>query len=405
MVTLGKQKILKQINRKHILNLMRSSDELSVSDISAQVNLSKPTLMKIMKYYVDKGYLIISGKGNSTEEGGKKPNIFKFNADGGYAVGMIITANRLKSVITNLKGVVVSETDIELASNEDLESVLDKVLSSYNALMSASGISQVKIIGLAIGIYGITNYHKGIVIYSPHFPSWGKNIQFSQMVKKKIPGLSVILDNNSRFQVFAEKTLGVAANEHDIVSLMAGKGLSAGVILEDELKRGHHYLMGEVGHMVINPSEPMVCACGAKGCFEIMVSIARLKKLIDDKKDFYPGSSLFNGSGKDMQSLSADDIFTAYKKGDSLACYAMEDIENWFAIGLSNIILIYDPRMIVLQGLFVKAGETFLANLNKRVGNVSLSSVKKETKIRFSELGDTAGVLGAATFVINMFFK
>jgi N-acetylglucosamine repressor len=361
--------------------------------------------MKIMKYYVDKGYLIISGKGNSTEEGGKKPNIFKFNADGGYAVGMIITANRLKSVITNLKGVVVSETDIELASNEDLESVLDKVLSSYNALMSASGISQVKIIGLAIGIYGITNYHKGIVIYSPHFPSWGKNIQFSQMVKKKIPGLSVILDNNSRFQVFAEKTLGVAANEHDIVSLMAGKGLSAGVILEDELKRGHHYLMGEVGHMVINPSEPMVCACGAKGCFEIMVSIARLKKLIDDKKDFYPGSSLFNGSGKDMQSLSADDIFTAYKKGDSLACYAMEDIENWFAIGLSNIILIYDPRMIVLQGLFVKAGETFLANLNKRVGNVSLSSVKKETKIRFSELGDTAGVLGAATFVINMFFK
>jgi N-acetylglucosamine repressor len=405
MVTLGKQKILKQINRKHILNLMRSSDELSVSDISAQVNLSKPTLMKIMKYYVDKGYLIISGKGNSTEEGGKKPNIFKFNADGGYAVGMIITANRLKSVITNLKGVVVSETDIELASNEGLESVLDKVLSSYNALMSASGISQVKIIGLAIGIYGITNYHKGIVIYSPHFPSWGKNIQFSQMVKKKIPGLSVILDNNSRFQVFAEKTLGVAANEHDIVSLMAGKGLSAGVILEDELKRGHHYLMGEVGHMVINPSEPMVCACGAKGCFEIMVSIARLKKLIDDKKDFYPGSSLFNGSGKDMQSLSADDIFTAYKKGDSLACYAMEDIENWFAIGLSNIILIYDPRMIVLQGLFVKAGETFLANLNKRVGNVSLSSVKKETKIRFSELGDTAGVLGAATFVINMFFK
>jgi N-acetylglucosamine repressor len=405
MVTLGKQKILKQINRKHILNLMRSSDELSVSDISAQVNLSKPTLMKIMKYYVDKGYLIISGKGNSTEEGGKKPNIFKFNADGGYAVGMIITANRLKSVITNLKGVVVSETDIELASNEDLESVLDKVLSSYNALMSASGISQVKIIGLAIGIYGITNYHKGIVIYSPHFPSWGKNIQFSQMVKKKIPGLSVILDNNSRFQVFAEKTLGVAANEHDIVSLMAGKGLSAGVILEDELKRGHHYLMGEVGHMVINPSEPMVCACGAKGCFEIMVSIARLKKLIDDKKDFYPGSSLFNGSGKDMQSLSADDIFTAYKKGDSLACYAMEDIENWFAIGLSNIILIYDPRMIVLQGLFVKAGETFLENLNKRVGNVSLSSVKKETKIRFSELGDTAGVLGAATFVINMFFK
>ena len=91
MTTLGKQKILKQINRKHILNLLRSSGELSVSDISAQVNLSKPTIMKIMKYYMDKGYLIISGKGSSTDEGGKKPNIFKFNANGGYAMGMTIT--------------------------------------------------------------------------------------------------------------------------------------------------------------------------------------------------------------------------------------------------------------------------------------------------------------------------
>ncbi len=405
MVTLGKQKILKQINRKHILNLIRSSDDFSVADISAQVNLSKPTIMKIMKYYMDKGYLVISGKGSSTEEGGKKPNIFQFNASGGYAMGMIITANKLKSVLTNLKGEVVSGTDIDLVSNEDLESVLDKVLFSYNTMVSDSGISPAKIIGLAIGVYGITDYHKGTVLYSPHFPSWGKNIQFSQKVKNKIPNISVMLDNNSRFQVFAEKTLGVAVSEHDIVSVMAGKGLSAGVILEDELKRGTHHLMGEVGHMVINPSEPMVCACGAKGCFEVMVSIARLKKLIDDNKSSYPGSSLFNGSGKDIYSLSADDIFAAYRKGDSLASYAMEDIEGWFAVGLSNIILIYDPQVIVLQGIFVKAGETFLSHLKERVGNVSLSSVKKDTKLRFSELGDTAGVLGAATFVVNMFFK
>ena len=153
MVTLGKQKILKQINRKHILNILRNSGELSVSDISVQVNLSKPTIMKAMKYYIDKGYLIISGKGNSTEEGGKKPNIFKFNANGGYAMGMIITANKLKSVLTNLKGATVSNISISLASNEDLESVLDKILSSYNTLVSDSRIDPSKIIGLAIGIY------------------------------------------------------------------------------------------------------------------------------------------------------------------------------------------------------------------------------------------------------------
>src|SRR4030042_4586529 len=220
MATLGKQKILKQINRKHILNVLRSSGELSVSDISVQVNLSKPTIMKTMKYYMDKGYLIISGKGSSTEEGGKKPNIFKFNEYGGYAMGMTITANKLKSVLTNLKGAMVSSTSINLASNEDLESVLDKILSSHNTMVSDSRIDPAKIIGLAIGIYGITDYHKGTVLYSPHFPSWGKNIQFSQKLKKKIPNVPVVLEGISRLQVFAEKTLGVAQSEHSIVSVI-----------------------------------------------------------------------------------------------------------------------------------------------------------------------------------------
>jgi predicted NBD/HSP70 family sugar kinase len=405
MTTLGKQKILKQINRKHIINLLRKSDELSVSDISAQINLSKPTIMKIMKYYLDNGYIVISGKGSSTEEGGKKPNIFKFNVNGGYAMGMTITANKLKSVLTNLKGTILSSKSVDLVTNEELESVLDKILTSYNFLISDSGIDPVKIIGLAIGIYGITDYHKGMVMYSPHFPSWGKNIQFSQKLKKKIPDTTLMLEGISRLQVFAEKTLGVAQSEHNIVSVIAGKGLSAGIILEDELKRGHHYLMGEVGHMVINPADPMVCACGAKGCFEVMVSIERLKKLIADKKHSYSNSSLFNGTNKDIESISIEDIFTAYNAGDGLATYAMEDIENWFAVGLSNLILIYDPQVIVLQGIFVKAGETFLSNLKKKANNVALSTVKKDTKIRFSELGDMAGVLGAATFVINMFFK
>jgi hypothetical protein len=84
MLTLGKQKILKQINRKHILNMLRGRDEISIAKLSKDASLSKPTIMKIMKYYINKGFVIISGKGSFTEEGGKKPNIFKFNANGGY---------------------------------------------------------------------------------------------------------------------------------------------------------------------------------------------------------------------------------------------------------------------------------------------------------------------------------
>ena len=407
MTTLGKQKILKQINRKHILNMLREYDEIAIAELSEKVNLSKPTIMKIMKYYIDKGLVVISGKGSSTEEGGKKPNIFKFNANGGYSMGMTITANKLKAVLTNLKSEIVENISVNLDYNEELESVIDKISDLYHKLLEDSSISSSKLIGLAIGIYGITDFDNGIVFYSPHYPSWGKNIKMRDKILKKISdNIPIVLDNISRFHVFAEKTLGSAKNASNIISLVAGYGLSSGVIIENDIKRGFHKIMGEVGHMIINPSESMLCACGSRGCFEVMVSIERLKKIITDKGCDYPGSVFYDISNNgSLANLEPEEIFKAYNAGDKLASAAMENIINWLAIGLANIILIYDPEIIVLHGAYIRAGDNFLKMLRKKVEQISLTSVKKDTKIKFSKLGDMAGVLGAATFLINRFFQ
>ncbi|MDD5660179.1 MAG: ROK family protein, partial [Actinomycetota bacterium] len=192
-------------------------------------HLSKPTIMKIMRYYIGKGLVVISGKGSSTEEGGKKPNIFKFNANGGFSIGMVITANKLRSVITNLKTEVIESMNMDLDANEEVDSVVNKIVDLYNKLLDNSKINSKKILGLAIGIYGLTDFDEGIVMYSPHYPSWGKNIKMRDKIKRKISDdIPVILDNITRFQVFAEKTLGVAKNVSNTVSLMAGYGLGSG---------------------------------------------------------------------------------------------------------------------------------------------------------------------------------
>ncbi|MCE5330278.1 ROK family protein [bacterium] len=407
MATLGKAKILKQINRKHILNLLREYDEISIAELSIKANLSKPTIMKIMKHYIGKGFIVISGKGSSTEEGGKKPNIFKFNANGGYSIGMVITANKLRAVITNLKTEIIDSISVDLDFDEEVDSVIDKIANSYTRLIDNSKINSSKIIGLAIGIYGITNFDEGIVVYSPHYPNWGKNIKMRDKIKKKISdNIPITLDNISRFQVFAEKTLGAAKNVSNIVSLMAGYGLGSGIIIENDIKRGFHKIMGEVGHMIINPSEEMLCSCGSRGCFEIMVSIERLKKIISDKRNEYPDSAIFKMSDNgNLKNLAPEKIFEAYNGKDKLAVLAVDDIINWLAIGLANIILIYDPQVIVLQGTYIRAGDNFLKQLRKKVEQISLTSVKKDTKIIFSELGEMSGVLGAATYVINRFFE
>ncbi|MBA7648021.1 N-acetylglucosamine repressor [subsurface metagenome] len=297
MTSVRKQKTLKQINRKVILNVLRNSGELEISKLSKKVNLSKPTLMKIMNHYIKKGLVVIAGKGSSTEEGGKKPNIYKFNEDGGYAIGIIISANKLSAVITNLKSRILDKISIALETDEEFDSVLKKIIDLYNCLIKNTEINRKRITGLAVGAYGITDFAKGKVIFSPHFPSWGKNLELKKKIEEQIPDkIPIFVDNHIRFQVFAEKISGLAKEKNNVVAIQAGKGMVAGVIIENEIKRGNHSLIGEIGHMIVDPEAREICACGGKGCFEVMVSTDRVLRLAKEKYKEYPDSIIFNKS-------------------------------------------------------------------------------------------------------------
>jgi predicted NBD/HSP70 family sugar kinase len=404
MTSVRKQKTLKQINRKIILNILRNSGELSIAELSKKVNLSKPTLMTIMNYYIENKLVVIAGKGNSTEEGGKKPNIFKFNADGGYAIGMTISANKLSSIITDLKGNILDKISMTLETDEGFNSVLKKIIDSYNNLINNANINRKRIVGFAIGAYGITDFINGKVIFSPHFPSWGKNLDLKKKILEQIPDeILVIVDNHIRFQVFAEKILGLAKEKNSIVAIQAGIGLVAGVIIENEIKRGNHSLIGEIGHMIVDPEAREICACGGKGCFEAMVSTNRLLRMAKEKYKEYPDSAIFKKNNPDA--INIYDIFDASNQGDRLALSLMDDMINWFGIGISNIILMYDPQITIIQGIFTKAGEYFLENLKEKINKISLFSIKRETEIKYSELGDKAGVLGAASYVLSKYFE
>jgi glucokinase-like ROK family protein len=404
MDIIRKPKTLKYINRMAILNILRTSGEISVAELSQKTRLSKTTLMKIMNYYAGKGLIYNIGKGSSTELGGKRPSIFKFNKNGGYAVGIDISANRLMAIITNLNGEIIKKITKKLKTDEKFDPVLKKTIDSYEQLIIEAALDRKKIIGLAIGPYGITNYRKGMIIFSPHFPSWGSNIRLKDKILKYIPDkIPLYIDNNNRFQAFAEKIVGSARGKKDIVALKAGKGLGSGVIMGDEIKRGDHYLFGEVGHITLSPESNEICSCGAKGCFEAMVSTKRMFRMAREGYKKYPSSLIFS---KDKpENLNIDDIFDAYKKNDNLAAEILEDIAKWFAIGISNIILLYDPEIIIIQGIFTSAGDQFLNNIRKKVNRISLPRIKKETEIQYTKLGDEVGALGAASYVISEFFN
>jgi predicted NBD/HSP70 family sugar kinase len=404
MVPISKPKSIKQTNRRALLGMIRASGEVSVADISERLQLSKPTVMKIINHYLESDLILMVGKGTSTEEGGKKPALFKFNARGGYVVGFHIFPDGLYAVVTDLDASILSEKNIPFEENESLGKVVAAMAASYRWLLGRDENYEGMVIGIAVGAHGITDFRKGVVVHSPHFPSWGENAPLAQLLRKELSFKGpVLVDNQIRFQAFAEKVKGVAKGRKNIIVLEGGVGLVAGVIVKDEIKRGAHYLAGEIGHMIINPQEPELCACGGRGCFETMVSVKRILRSAKKKIERYRGASALKKAAH--AALTIRTVFSESNKGDALAREVVDEAAHWFAVGLSNVVLAYDPEIIVLQGIFAEAGDYFIGRLRKEINEVSLVHIKKNVQIEYSWFGRNAGVLGGAAFVAAEYLK
>jgi len=400
----SKPKMLKVNNRRMVLELFREQTTLSIPSISEQTALSKTTVGKIIEYFLEEKVILGVGKGDSTVEGGKRPELFRLNVESGLAVGIQIHHLHLYAVLTDLKAHILHSVILPLETDENKESVIKKVQAASQRLFVESNRSPDKLIGMGIGIPGIVNFRDGIIRTSPWFPSWGSEISFQKMLEQELAlDIPIIIDNECRFQVFAEKERGVARNRENIIAVYTRAGIAAGIIVNGEIKRGAHYLSGEIGHMVINPDGHDLCSCGSRGCFEAMVYESRLlEKAIQASAEF-PSSLILKNRGPEQ--IKIEDIFYASNQGDELAIKLLDEVIGWFAIAFSNIIMMIDPEIIVLQGIYAGAGDYFLDRLKRKVNLIVLPKIKKEVDIEYSVFGPEVCALGAALFMISGHFK
>ncbi len=387
-----------------VLDVLMHSNTVKVSELSKKTNLSKTTLMKILKHFIEEGFVVKEGKGESTNEGGKKPNLYRFNTNAGFIFSIQIFPKEILSTITNLKSEILFINSEKIEKDENINIIIEKITKAFNDMVVNNNIDSKKLLGIGLASHGITNISTGTIITSPHFPSWGENLPLRDLLRKNFgDDIPIVIDNQIRFQALAEKNSENGKNKRNIIVIEGGEGLVAGIIVKNSIKRGIHYLAGEIGHMVINPEGEYMCACGGRGCFEALISVNRLKdialKKFKDNKD----SLVFKG--KKSHEIDIFNIFSASNAGDRFARELMDDVVKWFAIGFSNIILMYDPEMIIIQGIYSKAGEYFINNLRKQINNVSLLKIRKDVEIEYSRFGKEVGVIGASDYVISEFFN
>ena len=192
---------------------------------------------------------------------------------------------------------------------------------------------------------------------------------------------------------FGEYMQGVVQGEKDILVVNVSWGLGLGIIINGEVYYGRSGFSGEFGHFSFFDNE-VLCHCGKKGCLETGASGSALCRMLIER--YKEGSNTILASKIDAgEQITLNDMIDAIHKEDMLTIDILEEIGMNLGKGIAGLINIFNPELVVLGGPLSETGEYLLLPIKSAVKKFSLNMVSRDTQIKLSKLGNTAGVLGA----------
>ncbi|MDI6816214.1 MAG: ROK family protein [Actinomycetota bacterium] len=313
------------------------------------------------------------------------------------AIGVDIGGTKIAAATVDRQGNIVSSHTISTPLQSS-EAAVDAIAQLIETIKTASsGI--VEVVGVGIAVAGTVDWAHGAIVQSPNLPF--NDIKLCAIIEKSC-GLPTVLDNDANLATFGEKRYGIARDANHIVGLTLGTGIGSGIICDGRLYRGATGSAAELGHMVITAEGPR-CTCGSYGCFEEMASGRALVRLAKERVALDGGGLIGEMTGGDPERVTGPMVTEAARQGDAAANEVFAAVGFWLGIGINNVINIFNPEIVVIDGGMADAGELVLAPARAVVAERTLHPNKDVAKIVRGQLGNQAGMLGAAALVFESF--
>jgi glucokinase len=215
-------------------------------------------------------------------------------------------------------------------------------------------------------------------------------------------GVPVAVDNDANGHAVAEHRGGAAQGVDDAIVVTLGTGIGAGVIIDGRLVRGAHGFAGEPGHMVVDPNGPP-CPCGQRGCWERFASGSGLARLARDAALGGRLDAAVDLAGGDAELVRGEHVTATARQGDADSLAVLDQLADWIAVGLANLVNIFDPELVVIGGGLVDAADLLLPRAQEHVHERVLAGGRRPlVPIVPAVLGEQAGAIGVALLAADL---
>ncbi len=383
----------KFLSKKQIIKFLYRHGSLSSADLTKLIRLSTPTTLAYLNELVEEGYIENRGKGDSI--GGRRPNMYGLVKNSVYVLGIEIGRKTIKIGLFNNELEKISGVSHDVNNIPTDQSAIDQIYNMVQDMLSDNKMGLAKIIGVGISMPGLIDSEQGINYSYMNFGSDTLTDLFSE--KFKCP---VVLENDAKARTLAEMKFGAARDVPNAILVLVEWGLGLGMILNGKLYKGQNGFSGEFSHIPIDP-DGILCNCGKIGCLETMASGQALVRLTNEALAANPNSLLFQYYHENPNLITPKRIIDAAKMGDALAIAQISKIGASLGKGISYLIQILNPGVIIIGGGVSSASEYLITPLQQSLYQYCLPQLRENIELRTSPLDSDANVLGAAAVLIE----
>ncbi|NLI57341.1 MAG: ROK family glucokinase [Clostridium sp.] len=310
-----------------------------------------------------------------------------------YRVGIDLGGTNIAAGLVNMDGNIVYKDSVPTQRERPYQEIIKDMAMLTKKVIEESKVPMEEVKSIGVGSPGTPDCKNGIIVYNNNLNF--RNVPIREEMQKYI-NLPVYVDNDANCAALAESAAGAAKGTSTSVTITLGTGIGSGIIIDGKVYSGFNFAGGEIGHTVIVVDGEQ-CTCGRKGCWEAYAAATALIRQTKCAAKENPESIINKLVDGDLDKVDAKTAFDAAKLGDKTGEAVVKQYIRYIAEGVINVINIFMPEVLVIGGGVCKEGD-YLLNPLKEIVSAGVYSREEipQTQIKTAQLGNDAGIVGAA---------
>lgn len=347
-------------------------------EIVRSTGLNSGSVSQALRCLADAGTVLKVGELKSN--GGRRRDVLKLNPEAGYFIAIDLESARIRYALTSLVGDIRFRWEQDVAPGKGLDSAT--LLSGIEIVKrSLEPWQQSRLLAVGIACPGAISEDQSITAVNL---GW-RRFPLLDKLAEATP-LPLYLGASCRTYVLAEQGVGVARDSDNCIYVELGKGVGAGIVIGKRYPEGSRHMAGEFGHITIDPDADDECNCGKKGCLEAIASISGIVRQYE---------RLASRPSRGGVTTNIGEVFDKARNNDPLAVQAIDRAGRALGLGLSHLVLLFNPDLVILGGELLQGQDVLLPVIRRELA-LRLPAFCPPTQVTVTNLGLDIGLKGAA---------